>query len=60
MPPDDYWLETSKRIVVEISKDQEAGVEARLGSRMLSLLVGLVLPVVLIGTVLYLHLGGRE
>ena len=57
LEPDSYWIHWPSRIVIGLSDGQEFGFESRLGDRNLSIILGFVLPVILIGAVIFLKLG---
>jgi len=60
LPPDDFWLEYSDRIVFDIGDDKEFGFESRFDSLVESFLVGFALPLVLIGAMVFIKLGDSD
>lgn len=57
LPPDDYWWEYPYRIVFKMDDGQEFGFESRFKNLAESLIFGLIVPLVLIGTVIFFRLG---
>lgn len=60
LPPDDYWWQYPYRIVFKMDNGQEFGFESRFKNLAQSLIFGIVVPLVLIGTVIFFRLGASN